>query len=95
MKLFKGGLIAVIILSFTACADIGKYFEEKEEVPLSEVPTPVLVAAKGAVENITLTKAKIKEDNDQKVYELDGLSDGRRYEIDVSAAGRVLEVDHD
>lgn len=94
MKVFKGVLIVFIILGFLGCSTIGKLFEEEMQVPLSEVPTPVLIAAKGAVENIILTKAKIKEEDGQTVYELEGISDGRNYEIDVNAAGRVLEINN-
>jgi uncharacterized membrane protein YkoI len=95
MKILRGILSVIIILGLVGCATIGKLFEEEKEVPLSEVPTPVLVAARGAVENIILSKAKIKEDDDQKMYILEGTSKGKSYEIDVSAAGRVLEVEQD
>ena len=95
MKVFKGVLTVIIILGLAGCTTIGKMFEEEKEVPLSEVPVPVLIAAKGAVNNISLTKAKIKEENDQKIYKLEGTSDGKSYEIEVNAAGRVLEVEQD
>lgn len=95
MKILKGILSVIIILGLVGCATLGKMFEEEKEVPLSEIPTPVLVAAKGAVKNIILTKSKIKEVDDQKIYVFEGTSDGKSYEIDVNAAGRIIEVEQD
>ena len=66
-----------------------------KEIPLSEVPDIVMQAAMGAVEGIKFKEAEVEEEDGQTVYELEGKANGVEYEVEVSADGKVLEVEED
>jgi len=59
------------------------------------VPEPALTAAQGAVEGITLTEAEMETEDGQTVYVLEGEAAGKEYEIEVTADGKVLEVEEE
>jgi uncharacterized membrane protein YkoI len=59
------------------------------------VPTVALAAAETAVGGLNITSAKMEVERGTTVYELDGTVDGQAYEIEVTAAGRLLEVGTD
>lgn len=91
IKLF----LTVLILSFgISVADD----EKEKEIPLSDVPKIVMDAAQKAVPGIELSEADVEETPDGLVYELEGILDGKEYEIEISADGTVLNIeeeDHD
>jgi RNA polymerase sigma-70 factor (ECF subfamily) len=64
-------------------------------IPLAAVPAVVRAAVVAKVPGIQLTKADQDVKNDQVVYELDGRVGDRRFEIQVTADGRVLNVKED
>jgi len=76
-----------LLVGSTAWAD--------KEIPLSEVPDAVMQAAMAAVEGIKIKEAEVEEEDGQTVYELEGKANGVEYEIEVSADGKVLEVEED
>jgi len=94
MKLFSV-LGIMMILGLAGCATVDELFEKDQEIPLSEVPAPVLAAAQSAVEGIVLTDAEVEVEKGQIVYELEGTAGGKEYEIEVAADGKVLEVEQD
>jgi hypothetical protein len=75
----------------TACAHHG----DDHCVALNSVPAPALAAAKKAVPGFQPTSAKLKHNCSGDRYEINGTSPKGKYEVDVTAAGRVLEVDRD
>ena len=68
---------------------------EEEEIPLSEVPDHVKIAAIAAVPGLVLKEAERERDGDTIVYELEGEANGKEYEVEISAAGEVLEIETD
>ena len=87
--------VTVTVLGLTGCGTLGELFEHEESVPLSEVPTPVLDAAKAAVKGIVLSEAEVEEEDGVLVYEIEGEVDGKEYEIEVTAEGKVLEIEEE
>jgi len=88
----------VVILASTCilgCASLESVTENEKEIPLSQVPKAAVEAAQKAVENITLTEAEVEEEAGQKVYVLEGTSNGMEYEIEVTADGKIIEVEHE
>lgn len=64
-------------------------------VAVNSVPAAALAAAKQSVPGFQPACAKLKHKKAGDVYELKGTSPKGKYEIDVTPAGRVLEVDRD
>jgi len=91
-------LIYVIILVSTCvlgCASLESKTENEKEIPLSQVPKAAVEAAQKAVENIALTEAGVEEEAGQKVYVLEGTANGMEYDIEVTADGTIIEVEHE
>jgi len=63
------------------------------EIPLDEVPDAVVRAAMEAVPGIELVSAEIEEENGETLYELEGMLDGERYEIEITPEGEVIEIE--
>jgi hypothetical protein len=92
--------ISILILTFASicilgCASLESMFEDEKEIPLSQVPPAAIEAAENAVENISLTEAEVEEEDGQMIYDLEGIADGIEYEIEVTADGKVLEVEQE
>jgi hypothetical protein len=64
-------------------------------VALADVPRLVLDAAQAALPGLVLTRAEIEQENGQTIYCLNGTVDGEEVEVEVSAAGAVLEIERD
>jgi hypothetical protein len=65
----------------------------EQEVPLSELPEAVRKAALAAVPGIELRAAEMETKGGQRIYEIEGVADGVEHEIEIDAAGTVLEVE--
>lgn len=88
--------VAAFAVMLSGCATMDELFEDEKEIALSEVPAPVLEAAKNAVEGFVPAEAEVETEKGKVLYELDGkAADGKEYEIEVSADGKVLEVEED
>ncbi len=91
-------LIVVLLLTCAlGCASLKSTFggEDEKEVPLSEVPAPALQAAQRAVEGIILTEAEMDMEDGRTVYDIEGTANGVEYEIEVTADGKILEVEQE
>jgi uncharacterized membrane protein YkoI len=67
--------------------------EEGKEIAVTQVPKAAMDAAQNAAKGVNVTEAEVEEENGQTVYILEGkASDGKDYEIEVTADGKVLEV---
>jgi len=91
-------LIVVLLLTCAlGCASLESVFahEDEQGVPLSEVPAPALQAAQQAVDGITLTEAEMDMEDGRTVYDIEGTANGVEYEIEVTADGKVLDVERE
>jgi hypothetical protein len=85
--------LALLLCCSVSCASLCSCSEDEREIPLSDVPAAARAAAEGAVPGIRLTEAEVEEEQGHLVYELEGVLDGKEYEIEVTAEGEVLEVE--
>jgi len=69
--------------------------DQEVAVALADVPRLVLDAARAAVPGVVLTNAEMEQEDGQTVYSLSGTLDGEEVEIEVSATGKVLEIERD
>jgi hypothetical protein len=86
-------ILSLILICGLGCATLDELFEHEKEVPLSEVPAEALKAAQGAVDGVTITEAEMEKEDGQTVYVLEGEANGKKYDIEVTAEGKVLEVE--
>jgi uncharacterized membrane protein YkoI len=66
----------------------------EERISLDDVPANIKQVAQDRVPGIVLEAAARETENGTLVYELTGTANGERYEIEVTAAGQVTEVEH-
>ncbi len=66
---------------------------EEKPVEMTAVPAVVKAAAEKAAPKAKLTKAMMEIEHGQKVYELQGMMDGKKIEVDVMEDGRVDEIE--
>jgi len=64
-------------------------------IALDQVPAAVLAAAEKAVPGFVLAGAECETEGGDKVYDLTGTSGGATYEVEVTAAGKVGEIEKD
>jgi hypothetical protein len=88
-------VIALVLTCILGCASTQSNFEDDKEIPLSQVPRQAVAAAQRAVRGISLTEAEVEEEDGRMVYELEGMANGIEYEIEVTADGKVLEVERE
>lgn len=86
---------SLVLICGLGCASLDDMFEKEKKVPLSEVPQEVLKAAQGTVNGVTITEAEIEKENGETVYIFDGEANGKKYEIEVTPEGKVLEVEEE
>jgi len=95
MKIWCG--ITILFLAFLVgcnCPNEAGTDCEKE-IALSEVPEPVLAAAKAAVPGITLCEAEVEVEDGKTTYEVEGTANGKEYEIEVTPEGKVIKTEED
>ncbi len=86
--------ICAVVVSLIVAGTVA-WAETEKDIPLSKVPKKVLAAAQKAVAGIKLTEAEVQKTGKGLVYEVEGVADGKKYEINISAAGKVLKVVHE
>lgn len=64
----------------------------ERDIPVSKVPKKVLAAAEKAVPGIRFREAEVKKTDRGILYELDGYVGEQKYEVTVTAGGKVLRV---
>ena len=69
--------------------------ENEEDIPLDQVPDKVKDAARDAVPGLVLEEAEKETENGIVVYSLEGKANGKPYEVEVSEAGKVLEIEQE
>ena len=65
----------------------------EEKIPLDAVPKPVIDAAMAAVPGLVIGEVERELENGVVVYDLEGMAGGVRVEVEVTAEGKVLEVE--
>lgn len=88
-------IFSLVLICGLGCATLDELFEKEKEVPLSEVPAEALEAAQGAVDGVTITEAEMEKEDGETVYIFEGEANGKEYEIEVTAGGKVLEVEEE
>ena len=84
---------ALLVAGCAAGAETRMHEDDEVSIPLHQVPAVVLGAAERAVPGIVVESVEREVENGVTVYDVEGESaDGTEYEIEVTAAGEVLEV---
>ena len=68
---------------------------DEHEIALSAVPANVLAAAQAALPGAKFDEAEVETENGVVTYELEATKDGAEWKVEVTADGRVLEVEQD
>jgi len=69
--------------------------DDDERVPLDQVPDAARKAAESAVPGATFTAAEKEIEHGTTVYSLEGTVDGKPCEVEVTADGKVTEIEKD
>lgn len=71
--------------------------DDENEVLLAvdEIPAAIKAAATKAVPGLVVQEAERETEDGELVYCVHGTADGEFYEVEVSAAGKVLEIEED
>jgi hypothetical protein len=94
VKRYGKPLLALVATLAAACSAVAVAKRtEKADLPVDQVPKPVIAAAKKAVAGFTPIEAKKRDKKSGAVYKLDGIAGELEYEIKVDANGRVLDVE--
>jgi hypothetical protein len=89
-------LVLLLGLLAFACADSRREAGDADEsVPLDQVPEVAKTAAAAAMPGVTFTGAEKEVEDGTTVYSLLGEADGKPVEIEVTADGRVTEIEKD
>lgn len=90
-------IAGLVLVGLLAGPMLTLHAKEKNErkIPLSEVPKIIIDAAKKAVKGIELKEAEIEEENNTKIYELEGVANDKEYEVEIDEKGTVLYVEID
>jgi uncharacterized membrane protein YkoI len=65
----------------------------EEDIPLDAVPKPVIDAAMAAVPGLVIDEVERELEKGVVVYDVEGKAGGVRVEVEVTAEGKVLEVE--
>jgi hypothetical protein len=84
-------LIARILMGALALA--GWQARADEKISLDAVPRHVKDAALAAVPGLVLERAEREVEKGVVIYDLEGKASGVRYEVEVTAAGKVTEIE--
>jgi uncharacterized membrane protein YkoI len=68
--------------------------DDEHPIALGEVPAHVMQAALKAVPGLIVEQAEMEVEEGVTVYGLEGTAGGEPIEVEVSAAGEVLEIEH-
>ena len=68
--------------------------EQEEALGLDELPDGVLEAAQAALPGVEFSAASTEMELGGRVYELQGMGDTGRVEIELDAGGKVLEIEY-
>ncbi len=81
--------LSVSLPGLQACS----FIEHEEEVALGDVPDNVISTALQALPGLQLYGAELEKENGEWRYELTGKVDDTSYELEISPAGELLELE--
>ena len=84
-------VVLVLALLLGGCAQ--SRHDDDDEMALSEVPEGVVAAAQKAVPGLRVESAEKEVENGVTLYSLEGTAKGKEYCVEVTPAGKVLEVE--
>lgn len=84
-------LLAVVL--FAGCEIFDR--DDEQDIDLNDVPQAAMAAAQAAVQGIEFTSAETEVEKGVTVYSLEGVAGAQEYEVEVTAEGKVLEVETD
>jgi hypothetical protein len=87
------GWIAVVVVALVGAAAVAVKAAADEKMALEAVPQKLKDVAVAAVPGLVLEKAEREIEKGVVVYDLEGHAGGVRYEVEVTADGKVLEVE--
>jgi uncharacterized membrane protein YkoI len=97
MKRYVLALFALAAFAVVGCETFHDDDDDDDgaevSVPLNEVPAAAMAAAKKAVPGAKFDEAESEMENGVKVYCIEGTVDGEEVEVEVTADGKVLEVE--
>ena len=79
----------------TSCCSHKNGDGDGQGVAIGTLPPAAVHAAKKSVPGFEVSCAKLKHKDSGNVYELKGYAKKSKYEIDVTPAGRVLDIERD
>ena len=89
-------LRATLLLAMVLCAGCEIFDrDDEQDIDLNDVPPAAMAAALGAVEGIEFTSAETEVEKGITIYSLEGVVGGEEYEVEVTAEGKVLEIETD
>jgi hypothetical protein len=89
-------LLYFFILLFSLIFSISCSDKKKEkEIAISELPTLITSAIQDTLPGFKIIEAEIESKEDQITYELDGIFKDKKYEIEVSSDGEIIEIEEE
>ena len=85
-------LTCLAICLALGCSNVNEY---EEEIALSKVPASAMMAAEAAIDGIVIEEAVVEVEDGRTLYVLEGMADGKEYEIEVTSAGKVIEIEEE
>ena len=76
-------------------AAVARADDDGSAVPLDRVPAAAKQAAVDAVPGLVLERASRETEDGIVVYELEGTAGGHKVEVEVTAEGKILEIEKD
>ncbi len=92
MKQSPYALVALVVL-LAGTVKLSAQNNGEQPVQVSSVPSAVIDSAKAAVPGVTLSSAATEREDGALVYSLVGTQHDQRVEIELSANGKVLEIE--
>lgn len=93
----------ILLLTVALCAGCEIFDrDDEQDIDLNDVPSAAMAAARAAVEaalgaeeGIEFSSAETEVEKGITIYSLEGVAGGEEYEVEVTAEGKVLEVETD
>ena len=87
---------AILLLTVVLCCGCEIFDrDDEQDIDLKDVPEAAMAAAQQAVQGIEFTSAETEVEKGVTVYSLEGVAGGQEYEVEVTAEGKVLEIETD
>lgn len=85
-------VLAVFVVSaLTGCRafDLCKH---EEDIPVANLPAPVMNAVQQVAPGIKVMEADVQTTHEGQIYEVEGMTDARKYHLKLTAEGTLLKL---